>query len=263
MPRPTRKELALARQLDSLQRKFERRYEKQIYSALKKQMQPYLAAIKQADANVNRFDLITPAPLADTLESLYVVAGSAYAEAMYNEITPPSKATKEALRASWRDYMRRFAVVNLTGLLLDINRTSVKIIERIVLSSLSEGLGMLDVARNIENAVTGIFRNRSKLIARTEMVTATNVGAMRSSETSDFMYEKRWIPAVDGRTREDHLAMSNSAYIPFDQPFIVGGNEMMQPGDGSRGAGADQICNCRCKVVFRIMRDVDGLPMKK
>ena len=98
MPRPTRKELALARQLDSLQRKFERRYEKQIYSALKKQMQPYLAAIKQADANVNRFDLITPAPLADTLESLYVVAGSAYAEAMYNEITPPSKATPLIMR---------------------------------------------------------------------------------------------------------------------------------------------------------------------
>jgi hypothetical protein len=38
---------------------------------------------------------------------------------------------------------------------------------------------------------------------------------------------------------------------------------MRQPADGTQGAGADQICNCRCKVVFRIMRDVDGLPMRK
>jgi hypothetical protein len=57
--------------------------------------------------------------------------------------------------------------------------------------------------------------------------------------------------------------MRPKPWIPFDQNFIVGGNQMRQPGDGSQGAGADQICNCRCKVVFRIMRDADGLPMRK
>jgi hypothetical protein len=263
MARPTRKELALARQLDALQRRYEKRYEKQIFSALKKQLDPYLQAIQQAPANINRFDLITPAPIADVLESLYVVAGVAYADAMYNAIQPPSKATKEQLRATWRDYMRRFAVTNLTGLMMDINRTSISVIQRIVESGLAEGLGALDVARDLSKQVTGIFRNRAKLIARTEMVKATNTAAMQSSSTSDFMYEKKWIPASDARTRADHAAMSSKDYIPFDQPFIVGGDQMNQPGDGSLGAGADQICNCRCKVVFRIMRDLDGLPMRK
>jgi hypothetical protein len=95
------------------------------------------------------------------------------------------------------------------------------------------------------------------------MVIASNVAAMESSKTSDFMYEKKWIPATDTRTRPDHAEMRPKPWIPFDQNFIVGGNQMRQPGDGSQGAGADQICNCRCKVVFRIMRDADGLPMRK
>jgi hypothetical protein len=263
MPQPTKKDLALAKQLDALQRRYERRYEKQIFTALKKQMQPYLDAIKEADGNINRFDLITPAPLADTLESLYVVAGTAYAEVMYNAIQPPTKATKEALRAGWRDFMRLFAVKNLPKTLINISDTSQKIIRAIVLAGLNEGLGALEIATNIQQSVSLIFRNRAKLIARTEMVIATNVAAMESSKSSDFMYEKKWIPATDQRTRPDHLAMLGNDWIPFNQDFVVGGFDMGQPGDSSKNAPADQICNCRCKVVFRIMRDVDGLPMRK
>jgi len=262
MPRPTRKELALARKLDALQRRYEKRYEKQIFSALKKQMQPYLAAIKQADGNINRFDLITPAPIADVLESLYVVSGVAYADAMYNAIQPPSKATKEALRAGWRDFMRRYAVLNVTRLLPGIQNTSVGIIQNIVARGLQEGIGILDIARQIEQTISNVFISRAKLIARTEMVKATNAAAMNSAQTSDFMYEKKWIPANQpGITRPDHLAMLNSDWVPFNDPFIVGGVNMQQPGDPN--APASQVCNCRCKVVFRIMRDVDGLPMRK
>ena len=121
-------------------------------------MQPYLDAIKQADGNINRFDLITPAPLADTLESLYVVAGTAYAEAMYNAIQPPTKATKEILRAGWRDFMRLFAVRNLPQTLIQINETSQRIIRAIVLAGLNEGLGALQIATNIQESISLIFR---------------------------------------------------------------------------------------------------------
>lgn len=261
MPKPTRKEIALANQLDALQRRYERRYEKQIYTALKKQLKPYLDAIKQAPGNVQRFDLITPAPLADVLENLYVIAGVAYADAMYNAIQPPNKATKEQLRAQWTDFMRRFAVTNLSGLLIDINRTSVNLIERLVKTGLEQGKGIIEIAKAIEKSVATIFTNRSKLIARTEMVKATNTAAMQSAATSDFMYEKKWVPATDQRTRPDHIAMLNSDWIPFNAKFTVGGIEMDRPGDAS--APASQVCNCRCKVVFRIMRDVDGLPIRK
>jgi hypothetical protein len=261
MPRPTRKELALARQLDALQRRYEQRYEKQIFTALKAQLKPYLAAIRQAPGNVNRFDLISPAPLADALESLYVVAGSAYADAMFSAIQPPTKTTREQARAIFRDFMRRFAVNQLSSSLIYMNETSIEVVKRFVLPALADGVSVLEIARRIFENIEGITRNRAKLIARTEMVKATNTAAMQSSATSDFMYEKKWIPAVDNRTRPDHLAMLASDYIPFDQAFIVGGVEMQQP--GAAGAPAAQVCNCRCKVVFRIMRDVDGLPVRK
>lgn len=261
MPKPTPKERALANQLDALQRRYERRYEKQVYTALKKQLQPYLDAIKQAPANINEFNLIGPAPLADVLESLYVTAGVAYADAMYNAIQPPKKVTKEVLQAAWRDFMRRFAVNQLSSTLIIINNTSIDVVKRFVLPALADGIGVLDIAKKLLESIEGLTRNRAKLIARTEMVKATNTAAMQSAATSDFMYEKKWVPAVDKRTREDHLAMLNSDWIPFNSKFTVGGEQMDRPGDAS--APASQVCNCRCKVVFRLMRDVDGLPIRK
>ena len=261
MPKPTRKEIALANQLDALQRRYERRYEKQIYTALKKQLKPYLDAIKEAPGNINQFDLISPAPLADVLEDLYIKAGVAYADAMYNAIQPPKKVTKEVLQAAWRDFMRRFAVNQLSSTLIIINNTSIDVVKRFVLPALADGVGVLDIAKKLIENINLITQNRAKLIARTEMVKATNTAAMQSAATSDFMYEKKWLPAVDNRTREDHLVMLNSDWIPFNSKFSVGGSEMDRPGDPS--APASQVCNCRCKVVFRLMRDVDGLPIRK
>ena len=55
---------------------------------------------------------------------------------------------------------------------------------------------------------------------------------------------KVWHSQSDERVRADHSA-ANGQRVPMDQPFIVGGYEMMFPGDRSN-APAEQWYNCRC-----------------
>jgi hypothetical protein len=48
-------------------------------------------------------------------------------------------------------------------------------------------------------------------------------------------------------SRQDHMDADGQS-VPQSEPFIVGGEEMMEPGDVL--ASADQIVNCKCSIFF-------------
>ena len=62
---------------------------------------------------------------------------------------------------------------------------------------------------------------------------------------SDMVKKKAWIAILDDHTRFDH-ADADGQEVDKSEPFEVGGDELMYPGDDSLGAGEDQLCNCRC-----------------
>jgi len=73
-----------------------------------------------------------------------------------------------------------------------------------------------------------------------------------SSEVGLVMV-KRWIPALDERTRFSHASMRNHAPVDMDGKFKVsrpsGGFDMMdRPGDPKASAG--NVINCRCVMVY-------------
>jgi len=94
---------------------------------------------------------------------------------------------------------------------------------------------------------------RRELIARTETIRASNAGSFGLfADWGSPM--KEWLATADNRTRDSHLlawAMygegGDPGPIPMDQPFIVGGVEMMYPGDPN-GTPAE-FCNCRCALL--------------
>ena len=55
--------------------------------------------------------------------------------------------------------------------------------------------------------------------------------------------EKEWLSTKDDRVRIEHLEVDGQV-VPIDEPFIVGGEELMYPGDASGSAG--NVINCRC-----------------
>lgn len=62
---------------------------------------------------------------------------------------------------------------------------------------------------------------------------------------------KQWDSILDEKTRLNH-AVADGQRRHIDDPFDVGGQKLMVPGDTSLGATLDNIINCRCSVQYVI-----------
>lgn len=66
---------------------------------------------------------------------------------------------------------------------------------------------------------------------------------------------KWWLSAEDNRVRPAHAQAAKdytrTKPIPIDQPFIVGGEEMLHPHDPN--ASAENVVNCRCVEVTVVL----------
>jgi hypothetical protein len=117
-------------------------------------------------------------------------------------------------------------------------------------------------AKQIDAAVSryqaSVLNYRAKTIARTESINALRAGqdeAIRQAvETGELEREfatKVWDASGDARTRPTHAA-ADGQEMPIDQPFTVGGYQLMRPGDSSLGAPAGETIQCRCVVRYKM-----------
>lgn len=60
---------------------------------------------------------------------------------------------------------------------------------------------------------------------------------------------KTWDSVGDNRVRAAHLSADGQS-VRVNEPFIVGGEQLMYPGDDSLGASAGNIINCRCGASY-------------
>jgi len=88
---------------------------------------------------------------------------------------------------------------------------------------------------------------RRELIARTE-TTRLQAAGSRALYAEWGLERKEWLSTPDERTRPTHVA-ANGQVRGIDEPFEVGGFEMMQPGDMTLGAPIREAGNCRCTVL--------------
>ncbi|MBX4215693.1 hypothetical protein KW797_01970 [Candidatus Parcubacteria bacterium] len=88
---------------------------------------------------------------------------------------------------------------------------------------------------------------RTEMIARTVSMQSYNAGTTTLFENAG-VEEREWLATQDDRTRDDHLA-ADGQVMGINEPFVIGGFEMMYPGDDSLGAPLDEIINCRCATL--------------
>jgi len=138
-----------------------------------------------------------------------------------------------------------FLEMEATKYIAGINETT----RRALQAELAEGVEAGESIPELAKRVSAVFEQakgpRSTVIARTEVVRASNFGnfeAMRQAAVE----QKEWLATRDERVRDEHLAMDGQVK-PVDQPFVApSGQEAMYPGDFGV-AGLD--VNCRCTVL--------------
>jgi SPP1 gp7 family putative phage head morphogenesis protein len=141
--------------------------------------------------------------------------------------------------------------INAGAKITGISSTLTDAIAELILEMVRQGKSTNRIAREIAKLAPELGKKRSATIARTE----THNAAMAAVEAA-LKYKnikigsKTWVAINDSRTRPSHSAVGGTT-VPFDQPFSVGGALMMRPGDASLGAGAEEIVNCRCSILYQ------------
>lgn len=95
--------------------------------------------------------------------------------------------------------------------------------------------------------------NRSETIAATETQDASE-DSKQTEALALIVFvglKKEWNAILDGKTRSDH-AQADGQVRNIGQPFLVGGQLLMRPGDTSFGASIGNTINCRCSVIFKL-----------
>lgn len=106
-----------------------------------------------------------------------------------------------------------------------------------------------------------LLKLRGDTIARTETAQAVEAARQEAFEQwkdktgiSDQFITRRWDHAGGGKSSRDwHVEMNGMTVQGLDTPFITPrGARLMYPCDTSLGAGAAEVCNCRCQAVIEI-----------
>lgn len=109
---------------------------------------------------------------------------------------------------------------------------------------ISQGETIMDIASRIDELYQELLGYRSLRIARTEVVSASNVGSLLSYRAAGIK-TKRWLTANDELVRPTHQAAEGQE-VGINESFQVGGDWLDHPGDPS--GSPEEIINCRCTV---------------
>lgn len=160
-----------------------------------------------------------------------------------------------------RDFLQRFGESSLRYLLTlagvkiqQISTTTLAKIRLELTEGVADGESIPQLAKRIDNLyLEQIIPNRSTNIVRTEVVAASNYGSHEAAKQSGLTLKKVWLATDDTRTRPTHED-ADGQEVDIDEPFEVGGEKLLFPGDTSLGASAQEVCQCRCTQFYRRVR---------
>ena len=188
---------------------------------------------------------------------------------------------QQIMYAGWRRSIRAFAVQNLSKLdgkkqilpnerkgLFDllfatwvntigalrvrqVSETTRNDIRDAILEAEAEAVDQQGYIAKILKA-KGLSKVRAATIARTETHQAAMFANKESAQSIalelGLQLKKRWVPALDERTRVNHAVMASKPAIPMDEKFFVGGEWMDRPGDPN--VSASNTIRCRCVLTY-------------
>lgn len=138
---------------------------------------------------------------------------------------------------------------NRENLLSDIPEEIHTGVAELIKEGFEEGDGIEAMAKKITDKFDAISQERARVIASTETAAAYGLARHEAMKAAGVRY-KAWLTSHLPNVRDFHAAAEEDPQnqrTPIDEPFIVGGEELMYPGD--EAGSPHNVINCHCISV--------------
>lgn len=151
---------------------------------------------------------------------------------------------------AWVRLVADWLAVNAGTRITKIEGTTLALLRDELEKAARDGLSIPQTAVRLRTIAPEFTALRATMIARTEIIAASNLGARAGAIATGRPLNHVWIATPGPRTRPSHIS-ANGQTRDVNEPFQVGGQSLMFPGDSSLGASAWNLVNCRCSIGFR------------
>lgn len=127
----------------------------------------------------------------------------------------------------------------------EVNDTTWRKLRAELVEAIAKGEAIPDIETRVRRIMAGRIESSAEAIARTEVTAATGVGNEAAWIQSRVVTAKRWVAALDERTRDSHVAAHGQS-VALGMDFSVGAGSGPAPGSINR---AEEVVNCRCTMA--------------
>ena len=150
------------------------------------------------------------------------------------------------------NYVVQNAAIKVVWVEETTKRIMLRWIREDIKEGVNQGLGISDIARNIEKTLNSLYvanaKKRALTIAQTEVIGASNLGSFMAAKQLDIPTKKRWIQAPAGVNKTERHRLLIIKDVDLNEPFDVDGEYLMFPGDPN--GSAKNIINCKCTIGY-------------
>ncbi len=189
------------------------------------------------------------------LRKMWLGIGLHFAKGVDKGLEDSFGGTKSAKANQWAQFIANYLAKHSSKKITEMDETTRKRIMNTLSEGFAKGEGADELAARVEDASADYLGGRALTIARTEIIGASNLGSDAAARSFGLPLNKGWLDTGDDRERDTHAeAAATQQDVPLDDAFEVGGERLMFPGDGSLGAGAEEVANCRCTQTYSVVQ---------
>jgi len=235
-------DIAEKKQIAIVKRFYKREYNKGIESFI-------------ADGQTNFQLLFDNKDLLKIYRDLYTDIGMRFAKWYVNNFQKfiTKAVDTSAVDDIWRDSFGSFGSAvgaqRVTLVSGTAKKTLIGITQRLMRDPEFMTLGAVERGRILRNQFNRYSQYQSERLVRTEATAAANFATTQAAQSifPPEQMQKEWIASFDDRTRDTH-SEADGQIVMANNTFLVGGQQMMFPGDTAGGAA--EVINCRCSVAY-------------
>lgn len=227
---------------------FERTATRRFRRALLETIKPILTA-PSANEALQVADGLTDTYLFEAYKDVYGQVGSYFAVQTQSELKHQGAVFEQKNDATVFDrFMRDWVATEGAERIVQVSNTTIRRVKVKLQDGINAGLGIEQIARDMVRSGSGIADlNRARVIARTEIISASNKGSIEGAKATGIPLKKEWLATVDTRTRDTHFSADKQTVL-MDSNFIVAGEALNYPGD--LNGSAANVISCRCTTIY-------------